>query len=208
MSTVGAIPTRGPRSVGVAVRDPLIKASYFAGNVKGLDALGAAGEAAAREQLTRVLQGVEGLSRLDWVPLAWDIEMTRVIFDIAGLAGVRAVNKRSSLMAIEGPLVRPFVNAAVSLLGPTPKGLLKFLPKAWQASTKDMGRIEMAGLGDGAGTVVFEDLPPEVLKDGPWLEGFCGVIEGIYETTRHSGTAPSPRVVGGRVLYDVSWKKR
>lgn len=208
MSTVSTIQTRGaPRPVGVAVQDPLIKASYFAGNIKALDALGKEGEAAARARLVTVLKGFDGLSRLDWVPLSSDVEMTRVIFEIGGLRGLRAVNKRSSLMAIEGPLVRPFVNAAVALIGPTPKGLLKFLPKAWQASTRGLGTIEMTGLGDGAGTIVFEDLPRQLLGDVPWLEGFCGVIEGIYETTRHTGTAPSPRVQDGRVYYDVSWKK-
>lgn len=200
-------PTGGRTLGGASVQDPLIKASYFAGNLKGLDVLGADGERAARAKLTAILKGFDGLSRLDWVPLAWDIELTRVALEIGGLPAVRALNKRSMLLSLDGPLVRPFVSTAVSLFGPTPRSLFRFLPRAWAASTKDMGTIELPHLDEHSATLAFVGLPRAALGDAAWLDGFNGLIEGIYETTRHVGTAPAARVVDGQALYDVSWKK-
>lgn len=186
-----------------------IKASYFAGNVQALDVLGPAGEREARQRLGRMLQGFDGLSRLDWVPLAWDIELTRVAVEVGGrLEFARLLNKRSLLLSLEGPLIRPFVQTGVALWGPSPRTFLRFIAKAWAAATRALGTIEVLTLDDDGGTVSFVDLPRECLYDALWLEGFCGVVEGICATTRHQGVVPSPHIVDGRAVYPLRWTRQ
>lgn len=186
---------------------PQIKASYFAGNIQALSVLGPR-EADARAHLESVLRGLESLSRLDWVPLSWDIEVTRVAEAMGGLAAVRALNKRAMLLSLEGPLIRPIVAGGVGLFGPTPRTFVRMLSHAWSAATRELGSITVANLNDDGGRVDFVGLPPAALSDAIWLEGFCGVIEGIYETTRHRGSATSPRVVDGVASYDCEWVRQ
>lgn len=185
-----------------------IKASYFAGNVAGLAALGPNDEARARQQLSRVIAGFDGLSRLDWVPLRFDLELTRVVHDIGGLRAVRAVNRRSFLQGVEGPLLRPIANAAIALLGLSPRTFLRLLARGWTASTRNLGVIEVKSDSPTAAQLTFRGLPQEALDDALWLEGFCGVEEAIYELIGVRGEAPSPARVGDLAVYQMTWELR
>lgn len=186
---------------------PQIKASYFAGTIAALDVL-ADQEADARLRLQRVLKGFDGLSRLDWVPLAWDVECTRVVVEFGGPAAIRALNKRSMLLSLEGPLVGPFLRTSVSLFGLSPRTLIRFLPRVWAAASKDLGQVEVPRLGEDGGCVAICGVPPDASNEPLWLEGFCGILEGILEATQCAGTVASPRMVNGDALYDLSWRRR
>ncbi len=185
---------------------PEIKASYFAGTLASLEVLGPDAVAKARERLPHVFRGFDGLSRLGWVPLQWDLEVSRLVAEIGGLGAVRITNRQALLSAIDGPLLRPFVQTGVSLWGPSPRTFLRFIARVWQASTRDLGSIVVAGLDDHSATLSLVELPPAAL-DGVWLEGFCGLVEGIYETTHHHGQVPSPRVANGQAVFELTWSR-
>jgi hypothetical protein len=185
---------------------PQIKASYFAGSIRGLDALQEQ-ESEARKRHARLNKGFDGLSTRDWVPLAWDLECTHVVAELAGMAAVRATNKRAMLLSLEGALVGPFLRTSVAIFGLSPRTFIRTLPRVWAAASKDLGSLEVL-LGEDGGCVAHVGLPPEVRDDPIWLEGFCGILEGILEATQCTGTVASPRVVNGDALYDLSWRRR
>jgi hypothetical protein len=118
-----------------------IKASYFAGNIKALSVLGPENEAEARRRLQKIIDACEGISRVGWVPVTWDVELTHVLHDLGGIRGVREANKYSVQLSLQGPLIGPLANAAISMFGPSPKTLIRYVSKAWQASCRDMGQI-------------------------------------------------------------------
>ncbi len=185
---------------------PEIKVSYLRGNLQALDALSTSQRRDAQARLANVMTAVDLKTRLEWAPIDWDIEISRVVVDVAGLAAIRAVNKRSMLLSLEGPLIRPFVTTGVALWGPSPSTFLRFIAKAWTAATRNVGDIEVRNRADGEAVLAFTRLPTICRSDPAWLESNCGVVEGIYAATRHTGTVSSPRHDGDDVVYDMRWQ--
>lgn len=186
---------------------PQTRASYFAGKVSALSVLGAR-EELARSRLDVVLKGLAGLSRVDWIPVAWDIELSQVVAELGGLGAVRAVNAQAMLLSLDRPLIRPFVSVGVSLFGLSPGTLIRLLPRIWAGTTKDLGRIEVPELKDDAGRVAFLGVPPEATADAALLEGICGIFEGILQVSGCVGRVDSPKFIDDAVCYDLSWHRR
>lgn len=184
---------------------PEIKVSYLRGTLQALDALQPFHRRRAEERLARVITALEKHTRLEWAPIEWDIEISRVVVDIAGLAAIRAVNQRSMLLSIEGPLIRPFVTTGVALWGPSPSTFLRFIAKAWTAATRNVGALEVRGRAEGQAVLVFAGSPP-LCHDAAWLESNCGVVEGIYTATRHTGTVSSAVRHGDEFHYEMRWR--
>ncbi|MDP2344143.1 MAG: hypothetical protein Q8O67_24510 [Deltaproteobacteria bacterium] len=188
-----------------------IKASYFAGNIKALSVLGPEKEAEARRRLKTIVDASDALSRAAWVPVAWDVELTHVLHELGGIRGVRDANKRAMLLSLEGPLMGPLASAAVSMFGPSPRTFIRYISKAWQAGARGMGEMTVPTLGDDNAVVVHRHLPAEVRSDSVWLEGWCGVMEGLYAATRYTGSAFLSLVDdddgGPAARYDLSWRK-
>lgn len=184
--------------------EPQIKASYFAGNLAAVDVLGSRADE-VRARTAHIAAAAAALSRLDWAPLAWDLELTDVAVDVGGLAAVRALNRHSMLQSIEGPLIRPLITAGVNVFGLNPGTFVRYLPRAWAAATRHLGAIEVV-LGVNRADLVFVGLPPAALAHAPWLDGFCGILEGVYAATGFVGEVAPPRSEGGRVHYAVAWQ--
>jgi molybdopterin synthase sulfur carrier subunit len=179
----------------VGADEPQIKASYFAGNLAAIGVSGSRAEE-VRARTAHIHDAFGKLSRVDWAPLAWDLELTDVAVDVGGLAAVRALNRHSMLQSVEGPRIRPLISAGVNVFGLNPGTFVRYLPRAWAAATRGLGVIEVT-LGTDRADLVFHGLPAAALAHGPWLDGFCGIIEGVNAATGFCGGGAAASA-GGR----------
>lgn len=182
-------------------RVPFIKASYFQGSVDALSVLGPR-EAEARRRLATIIEGTRHASRADWLPMAWDFELTRVLNDLGGREAVIELNKRSFLAATEGPFLRPVVQGAFRLFGVSPRGILKVVSNAWEAGTKDAGVMTAVSTDTGA-VINHTDVVAELI----WHETFVGVVAGIYELTGYTGTTTVELEPPSAARYTCRWSR-
>jgi hypothetical protein len=183
-------------------RVPLVKASLFRGNIDALTVLGPM-QAEAERRLASIIDGTRQASRADWLPMAWDYELTRVVNDIGGRDAVIALNKRSILAASDGPFLRPVVQGAFRLFGVTPRAILKILSSAWDSGTKDAG--VMAVVATDTGAVITHS---GIAADPVWCDGVVGIIEGIYEITGFDGTTTVALEPPSAARYTCMWSKK
>ena len=183
-------------------RVPCVKASLFQGNIDALSVLGPK-RAEAERRLAAIIEGTRQASRADWLPMAWDFELTRVVNDVGGRDAVIALNKRSILAASDGPFLRPVVQGAFRLFGVSPRAILKILSSAWASGTKDAGLMSVVATDSGA-VISHTDIVAELI----WHETFVGLIAGVYEITGHTGTTTVELEPPSSARYICTWSKQ
>lgn len=182
----------------------LIKASYFAGNVAALAALGPDVSAEARRRLPTTIAALESASRADWLSVEHDIALSRVVAELAGVEGVHVVNRHSFTQALHAPVLRPLFASAVSLFGLTPRAILRVMPSGWGAGMKDAGTVHVTFDDDGHGAQVEHR---DFIVDAIWHEGLVGVLLGACDVTEHTGTATMSMTPAG-ARYRLRWQSR
>ena len=180
---------------------PVIKASYFQGNIDALSVLGAH-EAEARQRLQSIIKATVSASRADWLPMEWDYELTRVVNAIGGRDAVIELSRRSFLAAVEGPLLRPLVQGALRVFGVGPRAVLKLVSNAWGAGTKDAG--VMTAVATDTGAVVRHTV---IVAEPIWHEAFIGVFAGAFEVTGYVGTTIVTLEPPSAARFACSWSK-
>jgi hypothetical protein len=168
----------------------LIRASYLQGNLTGVGALGADVLTQVRSKLgAETLARIEGANRLEWLPMALDVELTHAVFAVAGNAGVRRYNREGFKKSFEGPLLAPILGAATRLFGLSPHGLSKAIPAAFSAATRGFGVLVSEKVDARTLAMEQRDIPADLAGDDVYFDGFIGVLEGTLDVTRRTGSA-------------------
>jgi hypothetical protein len=187
--------------------EPAMRASYLRENVKAVDdVLGrdAAGKIMARVQAA-TLATIEAASRLAWLPIAFDVELSAAVADVAGVDAVSRINRASFVKAAEGPLLRPILGAAIGILGLTPAAIAKFIPSGWKAATRDCGEIVVEKGGQNEVLVVHEGVP-SVMLDERYMAGFYGTLAGVLDVARKKGSVERrPSRTADDTVWSVTW---
>ncbi len=102
-------------------------------------------------------------------------------------------------------LFGPLMESATRIFGSNPAGYLKWLGRAWQVTTRNMGSVTTTEF-DGGARVSYRDLPPSHCAERMLLSAE-GNIRGIVQ---HQGATARIEVdtsdfEQGRLTFDVSW---
>lgn len=188
------------------VSEPMIKASYFQGNLNALVVMGPA-QAAIEAALHAEIEATRAASRADWLPMAYDFKLTRLLREHGGRDAIVALNRKSFLSAMEGPLLRPIFQGSLRLFGVSPRGVTRLVQKGWEAGTKDAGTMRAEFRNDGA-VIIHSGM----VADDDWYIGFEGVLQGVFEATSYTGTVTTTVSAGDggtRIAsYNASWRPR
>jgi hypothetical protein len=181
---------------------PAIKASYFQANVAALELLGPLrgrieGIMAAEIEATR------RASRADWLPMAWDQKLSRVVAELAGPTGVIVTNRGAFVAASSGPFLRPIIQGTMRVFGVTPRALLRSVDRAWRAGSRNAGSMDVE-LGESEGWVHHRDMQ----ADEFWHLGLVGLLEGLLEVSGVEGTVTMSFAPDGHPVYHCRWGNR
>lgn len=181
---------------------PQIKASYFQANLAALAVVGPRrGEVEAL--LKDEIDAARMASRADWLPMAFDQKLSRVVEELCGRDAVIAANRVAFLAAADGPLMRPIVQGAFRVFGVTPKGIIRMVHTGWDAGARDAGTMSV-DFDDATATLHHRGMSAEP----SWYAGFVGVLEGVLELTGFDGTAEMRIDVDGHPIYTCRWTTR
>ncbi len=100
-----------------------------------------------------------------------------------------------------------FLRTLLETSGLTPRGIIRLIPTAWGHVYRNVCRVEIAVLENGAATLRLTGLAPVVASSDTYLACFRGLLLGIYHLTGVTGeVSQNARYRGtGEVEYSLRW---
>lgn len=187
---------------------PQIRAAFCRSELGSLDAVDADLGQRVREVMNPdALMRIQTASRLAWLPVELDVELTRALFAVAGPVRAQKVLRDSMVAEFDGPMLRPLRAAAAALFGNTVKDASAWAPRVWSVIFRDAGELAVVDAGTNAVDFVLRDLPRVVLESPNYLLGFSAVFEAVFVIHGAKGsmflTDPDPRT--GEVRLKARW---
>ena len=186
-----------------------MRASHLQANLRAIDGLGVETARVVREELAAIVREVEASLRTRWLPLEYDLEMTRALESVVGIAGVRRWSQEAIVVSARGPLLGPLLRG-LQALGLNPHRALRRAPMGWGLIYRDFGEIAYEEQSEATGTLVHSSVPPAHLDQAIYYEGVAGAWEGVIDLT--GGHRPRVEVAVDRperrIVYRCSWSDR
>jgi hypothetical protein len=130
---------------------------------------------------------IESAPRLGWVPVGLHVELADVLLASFGPKHAHDYYRRAFTDALRGPIFDGLVKMGVRILGVTPKALLRWAHKGWEASFRSCGMVEGRALGESKGELLYSGLPPVCTASDAWLDSAQGSAYGALDLLAVSG---------------------
>lgn len=197
------------RPLRLAVHRPATRASHLREDLEALASLGQALEAAVRARLRpETLELIAGATRIDWLPIALNVEMAEAVHAIAGPEGARRWARASFALSLRG-VFRRLAEWVTALFDPTPDVIYRHATRAWTTVYRSCGRLSTERLGAESVRLHASDFPRELL--GPaFLDALCGTFESAFDFCQYEGTVvrESTDARRGTATFVASWARR
>lgn len=164
-------------------------------------------ESMAGSEHTRVLARLQpetlarlrSVTRLEWLPLEMDVELSLAVTDVLGPNVDRERARLGVLQCFETPLLRPFLRGADMLFGLSPGGLIATVPRGWPAVYRDAGHLRYEVDGGLRRVLIYEDIPQVVIGSRQYLDTLAGGLESVFDLCKVVGSVSLGRIdVGAR----------
>lgn len=192
----------------MSVTGPRISAAFCRGGLEAVDALDKdLGQRVRAAMDASLLAQIESSSRLGWVPIACDMEMTRALFAVAGPLRAHRVLRDSMVVTFSGPMLKPLRAAADAIFGNTLKGVFTWTPRVWSVIYRDAGEVSVIDLGPTALDFELRGLPQAMLDNPNYLLGFVAAFEAGFEVYGVQGRVflIDPDPLTGEVRLKARW---
>lgn len=188
---------------------PRMLAAFVQGTLESVDRVDPElGRAVRRHMQPEKLRALESASRIAFVPLELDVEVTRCLFEVSGPARAREIFRSNMAATFESPILSSFMAMALRLRGRDPARLLGWCSKVWGQLYRDAGGIEFESLGDDAGRFQLHDLPPLLTAHPEYLDGIAAAISAVFDVLDVPGAAELGAVDAdaGRAIIHAAWE--
>lgn len=188
---------------------PAIRASHAKSNLSSLSRLGADAERRVRAAIRPdTLDAIEGASRVEWLPVELDVEVTEAIERALGAEACRQWAREGLRISMETPLLRPVVDGVVRLFGLSPEHLFRVVPRGIGQVYRSVGEMRFISRGPGEVALVWERLAAPVVPSVPFFDGTAGAFEAVFDITKRSGsvTLEEHDVDARRVTFRCCWE--
>lgn len=154
------------------------------------------------------LAALGAASRIAWVPIAYDVEVTDALYLEVGPERARAFLRDNLRKSFDLPVLRGLLDTALRLLGRDPERVLRWAPKVWSQLFRDVGSLRFEVSGPGEARLVLSDLANDVLRSIPWLDGTAGAVTAVFDVLRVDGEArlEGPDRAARRAVLVLRWK--
>jgi hypothetical protein len=188
------------------VSQPRILAGFVQGT---LSSLPPAARARVRARLApATLATLEGSSRLTWLPIEIDVELTHAVYAELGAGRARELFRSSLSNALEAPILRSLVQGALKLLGATPERFFGWAPKAYAQLYRDAGAMRFERDEPGSARLELSGLPPAVAGSRDYLDGMGGAVAAGFDVLGVKGEVTLERldVSAGTAGFRLLWE--
>lgn len=155
----------------------------LAGFVQGtLAALEPASALRVRARLApETLAVLERSSRLAWLPIEIDVELTHAIYVELGAGRAHELFRRNLSAALDSPILRSFAQGALRLFGASPERVFGWAPRAYAQIYRDSGAMRFRAEEPGLARLELSELPPAIASSRNYLDGVAGSIAAGFD---------------------------
>jgi len=107
----------------------------------------------------RHLDAIRGANKLAWIDAEALDELNAAYLRIAGRDGYIEFWRRYTIGSVDSTLFGALFSGALRIFGRSPAGILKWVRRAWEVTTRDYGRVEVDVEPDVV-RIRLLDLPP------------------------------------------------
>ena len=171
-----ALPRRSEKR---CVQRPRILAGFVQGTLAALE------PASALRVRARLAPGtlavLERSSRLAWLPIEIDVELTHAIYVELGAGRAHELFRRNLSAALDSPILRSFAQGALRLFGASPERVFGWAPKAYAQIYRDSGAMRFRAEEPGLARLELSELPPAIASSRNYLDGVAGSIAAGFD---------------------------
>ena len=153
------------------------------------------------------LERIEQASRIAWIPVELDVELTERFFDVAGSEQACRVFRDTLAQSFHTPLLRPLVDGAVRLFGRDVHRAMRWVPKGWSLIYRDCGEMTVSCEEENAVRLEIVGAAPAIARSPSYLEGIGAALSALFDLWHEAGAfevgASDP--AAGRVSFDARW---
>jgi hypothetical protein len=173
-----------------------VRPRILAGFVQGtLAALEPEVRARVRSRLApETLAKLESSSRLAWLPIEIDVELTHAVYAELGPARAHELFRRNLSGALDTPILRSLAHGALRLFGASPERLFGWAPKAYTQLYRDSGTMRFAPEGPGSGRLALSQLPPAIAESRDYLDGVAAALAAGFDLMGVKGEVTIERI--------------
>lgn len=184
-----------------SARPPEVRAAHLKDDLWAVGELGPAATRVRARLRPETVAAVEQASRIEYLPVALNVEMAEAVFSEAGEAGARAWGTASLLHSLDG-FFKPLFVGLTRAIAPSPGLLFKVFPQGWAATYRGCGQVTVSHPGPGLTRILLRELPDE-LGGTAFLTAVSGTLESAFRLSPYQGRAVlEPRAPGAA---EASW---
>lgn len=191
--------------------EPLIRARQLLSILEHVDGRAEPQRAAVRGAMDpERLAEIEDSAGSDWVPFAWDLELTHAVAAALGPAETHRFFQEQQLAAFQGPLLKTLVDSATAIFGLDPGSWAKWIPRGWNIVFRNCGQWEIERTGPGEVDLAFVAPPAGALDDEVWLRSLASSFSSFLVVAKTEGEFALDRVdrSRGAACYRLRWRAR
>ncbi len=186
---------------------PRILAGFVQGTLAGLEP---ATQERVRERLSvATLATLERSSRLAWLPIEIDVEVTHAIYAELGSGRAHELFRRNLSAALDTPILRSLAQGALRLFGASPTRLFGWAPKVYAQLFRDAGQMRFESDEPGSARLELSRLPAAVAESREYLDGVAGSIAAGFDFMGRKGEVTIERLdpAGRRACFRLAWEE-
>ena len=151
------------------------------------------------------LAQIDDGGRLSWVPTQAFDQVTDAMFEVLGTEPFREFFAAQANGWSDSKLFGPLMEAARRIFGSNPAGHLKWIGRAWELTTRNMGSATATETASGV-RVTYEDLPPSSRVER-MVHSTYGSLYGIVASRGGTPdiTIDDSKLAKGTLAFDVRW---
>jgi hypothetical protein len=182
-------------------------ASFVQGSLSAIDDLDAdLGRQVRAAMKPETLEELESASRVSWLPLHCDIELTRCFFEVAGEKRALQALRDNMANALNSSVLKPLLDGAFAIFGRSPAKILRWTSKVWSLLYRHCGQMTLAKSDERSAVLEATDLPPELVADAKYMTGITAAILGFFEVLGVDAQCELQELRKAGASFLVTWK--
>jgi hypothetical protein len=189
---------------------PRILAGFVQGTLAAVSAQDAAlGERVRARLAPATRERLAGASRIAWVPLDFDVELTHAIYAELGPVRARELFRRNLSGALESPVLRSLAQGALRLFGASAERLFGWAPKVYGQLYRDAGEMRFTLDEPGSARLELSRLPQAVANSRDYLDGMAAAVAAGFDFVGVKGEVriEAHQPAAARARFRLEWEQ-
>ncbi|HVY31382.1 MAG TPA: hypothetical protein VHB79_32740 [Polyangiaceae bacterium] len=143
---------------------------------------------AVLEGLDNLVEQIEGVSNLEWLPIGANLALTQAVYETLGSEAGDVFFQNWLKRQMSAPAFAGLVRTALALFRFDTVALAKWIPKAFDIMYRDYGSFVIQEEAPGHVQVQLREMPPEIAGHASWHRSVASGMHAVFFLTGVKGT--------------------